>query len=223
MAGVAAAYLFLSSAIEPSRADSPRHRVSPATRRILAKLAALSAVDSLGSGFLADALLSFYFFERFGVNPAQLGLLFAGVKVANAVSYFVAAWLARRIGLVNTMVFTHIPSSLLLVAVALAPNFPMAVTIFLLRALLVEMDVPTRQSYVMAVVAPADATLASGVTNLVRMSAWATSPVISALAMPYFALGTPLFLGAGLKIAYDVALWVSFRHLKPPEEGVQAS
>jgi MFS family permease len=218
MAGVAAAYLLLSSAVEPLLAAPRRHRVSAATWRILGKLSALSAVDSLGSGFLADALLSFYFFERFDVDAAQLGLLFAAVKAANAVSYFIAAWLAQRIGLVNTMVFTHIPSSLLLVAVAFAPSFPMAVAIFVLRALLVEMDVPTRQSYVMGVVAPSDAMLASGVTNLVRMSAWATSPVISALAMPYFTLATPLFLGAGLKIAYDVALWISFRRLKPPEE-----
>ena len=136
----------------------------------------------------------------------------------NALSHFAAAWLARRIGLVNTMVFTHIPSSLLLVTVAFAPNFPVAAVLFLLREGLVEMDVPTRQSYVMAVVEPSARTFASGITNVVRLAAWAAGSAIAGSLMKDVTLFTPLLIGAALKITYDVLLYVAFRRLKPPEE-----
>jgi predicted MFS family arabinose efflux permease len=147
-----------------------------------------------------------------------LGPLFFGARLANALSHLAAAWLARRIGLVNTMVFTHVPSSLLLVTVAYAPSFPVAAALFLLREGLVEMDVPTRQSYVMAMVRPEERTFASGVTNLVRMGAWAVAPSFAGLFMSGLSLATPLYAGAGLKLAYDVLLFFSFRRLKPPEE-----
>jgi predicted MFS family arabinose efflux permease len=118
------------------------------------------------------------------------------------------------------MVFTHIPSSLLLVTVAFAPTFPVAAVFFVLRESLVEMDVPTRQSYVMALVRPDERTLASGVTNLVRMAAWAVAPALAGLFMEQASLAAPLFIGAGLKIGYDLALYRAFRRVKPPvEEG----
>ena len=129
-------------------------RASPETRRILIKISALFGLDSLAGGFLTQAMLTYFFFDRFGVDELTVGLLFAAARVMNAGSHLAAAWLARRIGLVNTMVFTHIPSSVLLVTVAIAPSFEVAVVLFLLREGLVEMDVPTRQSYVLAVVAP---------------------------------------------------------------------
>lgn len=116
------------------------------------------------------------------------------------------------------MVFTHLPSSLLLVAVAWAPSLGVAALLFLLREALVEMDVPTRQSYVMAVVEPAERTAASAVTHLVRLAAWATGPLLAGLAMRHLALGAPLVIGAALKILYDLLLWRAFRHLRPPEE-----
>ena len=130
------------------------------------------------------------------------------------------AWLARRIGLVNTMVFTHVPSSLLLVTVAFAPSFLVAAILFLIREGLVEMDVPTRQSYVMAMVSPAERTVASGVTHLARLGSWAVAPVFAGMLMQGFSLATPLFFGSGVKIFYDILLFRSFRHLRPPEERV---
>ncbi len=148
----------------------------------------------------------------------MIGLLFFAARIFNALSHLGAAWLARRIGLVNTMVFTHVPSSLLLITVAFAPNFPVAAALFLLREGLVEMDVPTRQSYVMAVVKTDERTLASGVTHLVRQAGWAVAPVVAGLSMESFTLGMPLIVGAVMKIAYDLLLYQSFKHLKPPEE-----
>src|SRR5690606_28046813 len=143
---------------------------------------------------------------------------FFGARVANGVSHLGAAWLAARIGLVKTMVFTHIPSSLMLVALALVPEFWMAAALFVLRELLVEMDVPTRQSYVMAVVEPEERTFAAGVTSLVRLGGWAAAPFVAGALMQGVALAAPLLLGAGMKIAYDLMLYASFRSLKPPEE-----
>src|SRR5262249_28280776 len=154
-------------------------RLATETKRTLWKISALFAVDSLAGGFLTAALLSFFFFERFGASEAAVGALFFGARVANAASHLGAAWLAKRIGLVNTMVFTHIPSSLLLVTVAFAPSFPIAAALFVLREGLVEMDVPTRQSYVMAVVRAEERTFASGVTHLVRLGAWAVAPAFA--------------------------------------------
>jgi MFS family permease len=192
--------------------------VSPESRKILWKISSLFALDSLAGGFLTTALLSFFFHERFGVGVGAIGLLFFVARVANAGSHLAAAWLARRIGLVNTMVFTHIPSSLLLATVPFMPTFPIAAALFLLREGLVEMDVPTRQSYVMAVVRPEERAFASGVTHLVRLGGWAVAPGIAGLLMTGGSLAVPLFVGAGMKIAYDLALWRAFRGLRPPEE-----
>lgn len=213
-------YARLSPAAEPAPdvAAAPPIRLSPQSRRILWRISSLFALDSLAGGFLTTALLAFFFFERFGVSEAVVGVLFFGARAANALSHLGAAWLAKRIGLVNTMVFTHIPSSLLLVTVAFAPNFPVAALLFLVREGLVEMDVPTRQSYVMAVVRPEERTFASGVTHLVRLGAWAVAPAFGGWLMQGTSLAVPLFLGAAMKIAYDLLLWRAFRHHRPPEE-----
>lgn len=211
------AYWRLSPAIEAPRVARKVH-LSAESRAILWKICALFAIDSLAGGFLTTALLSFFFHERFGVGVDAIGLLFFAARIANAGSHFAAAWLAGRIGLVNTMVFTHIPSSLLLATVPFMPTFPIAAALFLLREGLVEMDVPTRQSYVMAVVRPEERAFASGVTHLVRLSGWALAPALAGLLMAGASLAVPLFIGAGMKIAYDLALWRSFRRLRPPEE-----
>src|SRR5207249_7423793 len=129
------------------------------------KITALFSLDAFGGGFLTDALVAYWFFRRFGIAEHDLGLVFFAVHILNAVSHLGAAWLARRIGLLNTMVFTHLPSSLFLMAVPFAPSFKLAVVFFLLREGLVEMDVPTRQSYIAAVVRAEDRTFASGITN----------------------------------------------------------
>ncbi len=210
-------YLRLSPAVEgaPERAAAP---LSPESRRVLRRISLLFSLDSLAGGFLTTALLAFFFHERFGVGEDAVGALFFGAGVANALSHLGAAWLAKRIGLVNTMVFTHIPSSLLLVTVAFAPTFPVAAALFIAREGLVEMDVPTRQSYVMGVVRPEERTVASGVTHLVRIAAWSVAPSFAGLFMQGVSLATPLFIGAGMKIAYDLLLYRAFRGLRPPEE-----
>jgi len=198
--------------------QTPREPLSPQTRKVVARFAALSGLDSLGGGFLTTALISYWFFQRFGVDESFLGPLFFAVRVLNGVSHLGAAYLARRIGLVNTMVFTHLPSSLLLIAVPFAPSLTVAVLLFLLREGLVEMDVPTRQSYLLAVVSEEERTKAAGITNLVRGSAWAAAPVVAGSLMKTLSLSAPLFIGSGLKVAYDLLLYRAFRKLKPPEE-----
>jgi MFS family permease len=192
--------------------------LSSSSRRILRRISALFALDSLGGGLLTTALLSYFFHARFGVGLEVAGPLFFVARLANAVSHLVAAWLSRRIGLVNTMVFTHIPSSLLLVAMALAPSFPVAAALFLVREVLVEMDVPTRQSYVMAVVAPHERATASAVTHVVRLAAWAIGPLLGGLLLARAPLVASVFAGAAIKILYDLLLYLAFRGLRTPEE-----
>jgi MFS family permease len=195
-----------------------RQIISPQSRSILWRISALFGVDAVAGGFLGASLVSYFFFERFGASAAMIAGLFFAARCLNAVSHLGAAWLAVRIGLVNTMVFTHIPSSVLLATVAFAPSFPIAAILFLLREGLVEMDVPTRQSYVMAVVRPEERTFATGITHLVRLGGWAIGPGLAGWLMQTVAIGGPLVIGAGMKIAYDLALWRAFRHIKPPEE-----
>jgi MFS family permease len=212
-----ALYAMLGRGIEVPKALE-RLRLSPRSRGILTRISALFAIDALAGGFLTTAMLSYFFFERFGVTEGTIGLLFFGARLMNAASHLGAAFLARRIGLVNTMVFTHIPSSLLLMTVAWAPNFAVAAALFLLREGLVEMDVPTRQSYVLAVVAPEERTFASGLTNLVRLSAWAVAPMFAGALMNGDSMHLPLVVGGSMKIAYDVLLYRAFRDVRPPEE-----
>jgi len=210
-------YLRLSPALEPDR-SSETTRLSAEGRRVLWRISALFFLDSVAGGFIPGALLSVFFHERFGVGAGTLGILFFAARAANAASHLGAAWLARRIGLVNTMVFTHVPSSLLLMTVPLAPTFQVAAVLFLLREGLVEMDVPTRQSYVMAVVRPEERTVAAGVTQLVRVAGWAVGALLAGAAMEHIAAATPLAIAAALKITYDVCLYAAFRREHPPEE-----
>jgi MFS family permease len=216
--------LALPASIEArdTNADRSAPRLATGTRRVLLRISSLFLLDGIGGGLLVTTLLSYFFFERFGAGASQVSLLFFAARLANVGSHFGAAWLARRIGLVNTMVFTHIPSSLLLLAVAIAPSFAVAATLFLLRECLVEMDVPTRQSYVMGVVSPAERTTVSGVVNLVRLGAWAAGAGVAGVVMEHVSLATPLVLGATIKIVYDVLLYLAFRRLRPPEESAGA-
>jgi MFS family permease len=210
-------YPRLSPAIEPPPPHE-RAALSPESRAVVWKICALFGLDGVGGGFLTSALLSYFFFERFGVGPGTVGALFFAARLLNALSHLLAAWLARRIGLVNTMVFTHLPSSLLLVTVGFAPNFAVAAVLFLLREGLVEMDVPTRSSYVAAVVRPEERAFANGATLLVRLGAWAVAPAFAGLLMQGRSLAVPLVVAAAMKIAYDLLLYAAFRGLKPPEE-----
>lgn len=188
------------------------------TRGLVARLAVLFGIDSIGGGFLSSALIAYWFFRRFGLSESELATLFFAARLLNAGGHVTAAWMARRLGLVNTMVLTHLPSSLFLMAAPLAPSGGLAVALFLAREVLVEMDVPTRQSYVMAIVRPHERTFASGVTTVTRNVAWAVGPSLAGVVMQHVVLAGPLFIGGTLKIAYDLMLYGSFRHLKPPEE-----
>jgi predicted MFS family arabinose efflux permease len=213
----AVAYAGLSARAR-SLASSGPVPVSRESKRRIGGLAALFAMDSVGGGFLTTALLSYWFFRRFGVGEETLAPLFLLARLANGASHLAAAWLARKIGLLRAMVFTHLPSSLLLLTVPIAPTFTIAALLFLLRECLVEMDVPTRQSYVVAVVRPEERAAAAGATNLVRTVGWAVAPVFAGAAMQGVALWSPLAAGAALKIAYDILLYRGFRRIKPPEE-----
>ena len=216
-AATAVLYLGLSRQAE-APADALRVKVSPGSRKILARMSALFALDSFAGGFQGSALFAYFFHAQFGSSEATVGLLFVGARIMNAFSHLGAAWLARRIGLVNTMVFTHTPSSVLTFTIPFMGSFGVAALLFLLREGLSEMDVPTRQSYLMAVVRPEERTFAGGVTNLARMCARAVAPVLAGGAMQALTLGAPIMAAAGLKVLYDALLYVSFRKIKAPEE-----
>jgi len=218
---VGALYWLLSPAVEivtPSTLVPIRSRIAPESRRIVARLTTLFSLDAFGGGFLTDALVAFWFFRRFGIAEQGLGVVFFVVHLLNAGSHLGAAWLARRIGLLNSMIFTHLPSSLFLMAVPFAPTFKWAVVLFLCREALVEMDVPTRQSYVAALVTPNERTFASGITNLARNVFWAVGSGVAGVIMQLFTFSAPLLVGGGAKVAYDLLLYKSFRLIKPPEE-----
>jgi MFS family permease len=204
----------------PARVTAPvgLHQLSPASRPIVAKISLLFFIDAFGGGFIGSALFAYYFAERFGVGAATVAVLFAGGRVLSALSHLAAAWLAKRIGLVNTMVYTHVPSCLLLFTIVAADSFAVAAVLFLVREGLNEMDVPTRQSYVMAVVQPDERLAAAGITALVRSVGWAVAPVFAGLLMQAGGLGLPLIVAGGTKLAYDALLWREFRRVKPPEE-----
>jgi MFS family permease len=188
------------------------------SKRRVYRLAGLFAIDSFGGGLLTDAMVAYWFFRRFGVSEQELGLLFFLIHVLNAVSHLGAAWLAQRIGLLKAMVITHLPSSLFLMSVPFAPTFRVAAGLLLCREALVEMDVPTRQSYIAAIVRPSERTFAAGVTNLTRNVFWACASAVGGALMQGVTLAAPLLAGGGMKIGYDLALYSKFAHIRPPEE-----
>jgi MFS family permease len=188
------------------------------SRDTVYKLAALFSVDAFAGGFVVQSLLVLWLFQRFELSLSAAGVFFFWASTLSAFSYPVAAWIAKRIGLVNTMVFTHIPSSIFLILAAFAPNLYVALALLLLRSALSQMDVPTRTSYVMAVVTPAERPAAASVTAVPRSLASSISPAIAGVLLTSSFAGLPLVVCGALKIAYDIALLFSFRHIKPPEE-----
>ncbi len=216
---IAGVYAFLSPSVEVGvRSTLVLHRITPETKSVLTRLTALFSLDAFGGGFLTDALVSYWFFRRFGIAEQDLGLVFFTVHVLNALSHLAAAWLAKRIGLVNTMVLTHLPSSLFLIAVPFAPSFKWAVLLFFCREALVEMDVPTRQSYVAAMVQPNERTFAAGITNLARNVFWAVGSASAGALMQALTFSAPLIVGGSAKVFYDLLLFRAFRKVRPPEE-----
>jgi MFS family permease len=188
------------------------------SRRIVYSLAALFALDSLGGGFVVQSLVALWLFERFGLSAATAGTIFFWTGVMSAGSYLVAVPLARRIGLVNTMVFTHLPSNLLLLLTPFMPSLPLAIVLLLGRSALSQMDVPTRNSYVMAVVPPAERPAAASVTAVPRSLAQAGPPLLSGYLLGLSTFGWPLVIAGALKGIYDVLLLGLFAKVHPPEE-----
>ena len=178
------------------------------------------SVDAFAGGLIAQTLLALFFHLRFGADLEMLGALFFGANLLAALSFLAAPWLAKRFGLLNTMVFTHLPSNILLMLVPLMPTFPLAAALLLVRQCLSQLDVPTRQAYTMALVDPSERTAAASVTSLARSAGSATSPILAGVLLqgPLLALGLPLLLAGGLKAAYDLALWAVFHRV--PEEKV---
>jgi MFS family permease len=209
----------LYSRVPPARAEQKvGHAPLGRSRRTVYKLAALFSVDAFAGGFVAQSMLVLWLFQRFDLSLSAAGVFFFWSSTLSAFSYPVAASIAKRAGLVNTMVFTHIPSSIFLILAAFAPNLYVALALLLLRSALSQMDVPTRTSYVMAVVMPAERPAAASVTAVPRSLASAVSPAISGMLLTMAFSGLPLVICGALKIAYDLALLFSFRHIRPPEE-----
>ena len=200
-----------------SDAETARRPLGPSRNRVLL-LAGLFSIDSFGGGFLVQSLLALYLFQHYGLSLTTAAVLFFWTGVLTAFSQLASPWLAKKIGLVNTMVFTHIPANLCLMLVAFAPNLTVAVGLLLVRSTLSAMDVPARSSYVMAIVTPPERAAAASLTNVPRSLASALSPSIAGLLLTLSPFAWPLLIGGGLKIGYDLLLLLMFRTVKPPEE-----
>lgn len=214
-------YFMISKDIEikPNVNKSVRQTLSPRSKIIVGKLSALFAVDSFAGGFVIQSVVSLWFFTRFEADLIILSYIFSAAGILTALSYIAAAKIADRIGLVNTMVFTHIPSNILLILVAFAPTLELAIILYLIRMGLSQMDVPTRQSYIVSVVNEDERTAASGLTNVSRNIAQAVSPsVIGYVFQSFLALSGPFVLGGVIKIIYDLALYFNFRNIKSRDE-----
>jgi MFS family permease len=216
-------FLLLSQAVEaPRLVDAipiQRKLGLHKSRGVVLRLSSLFAIDAFAGGLIVQSMVAYWFNIKFGVQPAILGSIFFGANILAGISALSAAWIARRIGLINTMIFTHIPSNILLILVPLMPTLPLAITALLLRFSISQMDVPTRQSYTMAVVSPDERSAAMGVTSIARSVGATLSPAITGqlLAVPSM-IGAPFLIAGGLKIVYDLLMWRGFRAVKPPEE-----
>jgi MFS family permease len=202
------------TAAEASRARFGVHR----SRGVAAKLAALFALDSFAGGFVVQGLVAYWFSLRYGADAATLGAIFFGTNLLSALSFLAAVPLARRIGLINTMVFTHLPSNIMLLLVPLMPTLDLAVAMLLARHLLSQLDVPTRQSYTMAIVAPDERAAVAGLISVTRNAAAAVAPAFAGATLAVPTLGLPFVVAGGLKIIYDLAIFAVFRTIRPPEE-----
>ncbi|MDQ4023628.1 MAG: MFS transporter [Thermoproteota archaeon] len=213
-------YLLLSNRIEVEGkiARPLTQTLSPMSKNIVGKLSGLFAIDSFAGGFVIQSIVSFWFFTKFGADLTTLSYIFSVAGILTAFSFIVAAKIADKVGLINTMVFTHIPSNILIILVAVAPSLSVAIAFYLIRMALSQMDVPTRQSYIVAVVNKEERTAAAGITNISRNISQAISPSLTGIIINTFTLSTPFIIGGLLKIAYDIALYVNFRKIKPPEE-----
>jgi MFS family permease len=216
-------FLFLSHAVEaPKLAETitlQRRFGLHKSQKVVFKLSSLFALDAFAGALVVQSMVAYWFNIKFGVQPAVLGSIFFAANILAGISALSAAWIAKRIGLINTMVYTHIPSNILLIMVPFMPTLPLAILVLLLRFSISQMDVPTRQSYTMAVVDPDERSAAMGVTSIARSVGAMFSPAITGQLLAVAGLmGAPFVIAGSLKIVYDVLIWRGFRAVKPPEE-----
>jgi MFS family permease len=214
----AANYRGLPRALESEAAQAP----APLTRskKTVYMLAALFSLDAFGGGFVVQSMVALWLYQKFAMSPATAGAIFFWAGILTSISYLVAVRIANRIGLVNTMVFTHLPANLCLVAIPFMPDLSAVIALLFVRSALSQMDVPTRSSYVMAIVTPAERPAAASVTTVPRSLASAASPLIAGYLLTVSGFGWPLVIAGAIKIAYDVMLLAMFRKVRPPEEAV---
>ena len=214
---------FLSPGVETAVSEDTKAQANVLglgrSSKIVVKLAAIFSLDAFAGGFVVQSIVAYWFYVRYGVNPATLGAIFFGANIFAGISALSAAWISRKIGLLNTMVVTHAPSNVLLILVPLMPNLPLAITMLLLRFSISQMDVPTRQSYTLAVVSPDERSSAAGVTGIARTLGASLAPVFSAplISIPFLS-GAPFIISGLLKLIYDFILYRSFKTIKPREE-----
>ena len=216
-------FLLLSHSVEAPKlaeaSSTPRKLGLHKSRAVVYRLSSLFALDAFAGALVVQSMVAYWFNIKFGVQPAVLGAIFFGANILAGISALSAAWIAKRIGLINTMVYTHIPSNILLILVPFMPTLPLAVLALLLRFSISQMDVPTRQSYTMAVVSPDERSAAMGVTSIARSMGAMLSPAITGQLLAITGLmGAPFVIAGSLKIVYDVLIWRGFRAIKPPEE-----
>ncbi|HYK96939.1 MAG TPA: MFS transporter, partial [Candidatus Acidoferrales bacterium] len=212
-------FITLSDRVELAKVEGDRRFIGiHRSTGTVAKLSALFGIDAFAGGLVVQSIVAYWFYLRWGLAISDLALIFFAVGIVSGLSLLAAGWLAQRFGLLNTMVFTHLPSNVLLMLVPLAPTPGLAVAAFLLRMSVSQMDVPTRQSYTMAVVDPDERTATAGITNVARTTASALSPTVSGLAFSAAALSAPFFIAGVMKIAYDGLIYLAFRNVHPPEE-----
>jgi predicted MFS family arabinose efflux permease len=218
--GLLGAFLYsrLSRTIELEPSTATRKVLTPNSRPIVYRISGLFSVDAFAGGFIGQSILAYYFYQRYTLDLTSLGLLFSGAQVVTAASFLLAARLSQRFGLLNTMVFSHIPSNILLAAIPFAPTASPAVILLLCRQSLSQMDVPTRQSYLMSMVPESDRTPAAGISNVSRTTAQSVSPSLAGYLINTLWLGSPFLFAGTLKIAYDLTLYRVFHKVKPPQE-----
>jgi MFS family permease len=221
--GVAAALIYRGVSETRLKLGETPHVPLGVSRPIVYRLTALFSVDAFGGGFFVQTILALWLLQAFHLPVATASTIFFWTNLLTAASYLAAVPIARRFGLINTMVFTHLPSNLCLVLIPFMPNLAIVIGLLMLRSLLSQMDVPTRTSYVMAVVTPPERPAAASLTAVPRSLASAASPIIAGYLISLSSFGWPLLIGGVLKIGYDLTLLMMFRHIHPPEEGVNST
>ncbi|MFA9494931.1 MAG: MFS transporter [Candidatus Bathyarchaeota archaeon] len=211
-------YLMLDEEAEIEEEKAVQVALSPETKRYAVLLSILFSMDALGGAFIGRSLAAYWFFERFGLGMDKIGMIFSASSLLAAVSFMLAARISKRIGLINTMVFSHLPANLMMVVIPYMPTLETSLFFYLGRSLLSMMDVPTRQSYTMAIVKPEERSRFQALLNLPRSVTMAIGPGIAAYVMQFVGISMPFLIAGIIKSFYDIALWFTFKDIKPPEE-----